>query len=89
LLIAAVSGLIQVAAAVRNPELQVEGDHDLLRTDAYLSLSIVTAVAFVVALAVPSIGLWALLALALQGPLEHLMGRRHGSARSKQPKARS
>jgi uncharacterized membrane protein len=89
LLVAAVSGLIQVAAAVRNSELQVEGDHDLLRTDAYLSLSIVTAVAFVVALAVPSIGLWALLALALQGPLEHLMGRRHGSARSKQPKARS
>jgi uncharacterized membrane protein len=85
LLIAAVAGLIQVAAAVRNPELQVEGDHDLLRTDAYLSLSIVTAVALVVALAVPAIGLWALLALTLQGPLERVMGWRTAS---RQPKSK-
>ena len=73
LLFIAFAGLIQQVAAVRNPELQREEQRGSMSMDDYVVYVVLMSVALFVALAVPSIGLWALVALLLQGPLSHLI----------------
>jgi uncharacterized membrane protein len=76
MLLAAVGVLLQVVAIVRQPELQAE-DH---RGETELAPAVITtvlmAVAFIVVIALPAIGLWALLLLVLSRPLEHLVRSR-------------
>jgi uncharacterized membrane protein len=85
LLVTAIAGLIQAVAAVRNPELQVEAERGTMTTDGYASLALLTAIALVIALAVRPIGLYGVLALILQWPLERLFAdfraRRQSEAR--------
>jgi uncharacterized membrane protein len=80
LLVTSVAGLIQALAVARNPDLQIEGQSGSVAIDDYVASVFPTAVALVVALAAPSIGLWGLLALTLQGPLQYLLAkvRAHG-----------
>ncbi len=75
LLFIAIAGLVQQAAAVRHPELQREERRGTMTIDDYAAYVFLMAVALVVALAVPSIGLWALLALLLQGPIGRVIAR--------------
>jgi uncharacterized membrane protein len=75
LLFIAIAGLVQQAAAVRHPELQHEERRGTMTTDDYAAYVFLMAVALVLAVAVPAIGLWALLALLLQGSLRRLIAR--------------
>jgi uncharacterized membrane protein len=83
LLVTAVSGLIQAVAAVRNPELQVEEGRGTMTVDGYASLAILTAVALVIALLIRRLGLYGLLALLLQDPLERLFAISRARRQSK------
>lgn len=75
LLVTAIAGLIQQLAAIRQPELQREEHRGSLIMDGDVVYVFLMAVSLVVAVAVPSIGLWALLALVLQGPTVRLLAR--------------
>jgi uncharacterized membrane protein len=79
LLFIAISGSIQQEAAVRYPELQREEQRGTMTIDEYALYVVLMAVALVVALSVPSIGLWALLVLLLQGPLLRICRRLQGA----------
>ena len=72
MLITSVGVLLQQVAIVRRPELMVEehrGEADLAPS---VILTVLMAVILVVVIAVPAIGLWALLLLLLSHPLEHV-----------------
>jgi len=73
LLFIAVAALIQQAAVVRHPELQLKECRGSMTIDGYAVSVLLMAIALVVALAAPVIGLWALLALLLQGPIGRLV----------------
>ena len=75
LLFIAVAGLIQQEAAVRHPALQREEQRGSMSIDDFVAYIVLMSAALVVAVAVPSIGLWALLVLLVQGPLGRLMAR--------------
>jgi hypothetical protein len=71
-----VAGLIQRVAIVRWPQLQIaEGRGSVLLDPAIIFVALM-ATAFVIALLVPSNGLWALLLLLLSTPLERLVAWR-------------
>ncbi len=75
LLFIAVAGSIQQGAAVRHPELQKEEQRGSMSINDYVAYILLMGVALVVAIAVPSIGLWALVALLFQGLLGRLIAR--------------
>jgi uncharacterized membrane protein len=88
LLFIASAGLIQQLAVVRNPDLQREDQRGSMTIDDFVVYVVLMVVALVVAIAVPSIGLWALLALLLQGPIGRVIKHREhrrgdGTARPK------
>jgi uncharacterized membrane protein len=76
MLVTALAVLVQQWAIVRSPDLQEAGHRGEATIDGALILSVLMGLAFVVAVAVPSIGLWALLVLLASRPLEHLLVRR-------------
>ena len=65
---------------LRRPEL-LGDQHRRPRSDLAPAIAngIMFAVALVLALTVPGLGFWSLLALLLRGPLEHLLRRRLGA----------
>jgi uncharacterized membrane protein len=75
LLVTAIAGLIQEQAAIRKPELQREEHRGSMTIDGDVVYVFLMAVSLVVAVAVPLIGLWALLALVVQSPMERLLAR--------------
>jgi len=75
LLVTAIAGLIQQLAAIRQPELQREEQRGSLTMDGDVVYVFLMAVALVVAVAAPLIGLWALLVLVFQSPMVHLLAR--------------
>jgi uncharacterized membrane protein len=76
MLMAAVAVLIQQRAVVQWPELQDEEHRGSATIDAALVLTVLMGVAFMGVVAVPAIGMWALLILLLSRPLEHLLAVR-------------
>jgi len=68
--------LVQQLAVVHWPELQKDEHRGTSTTDGAVILTVLMAVALVVAVFVPVIGLWALLLLMLTTPLERIMDRR-------------
>jgi uncharacterized membrane protein len=75
LLVTSIAGVIQQWAVVRHPELQLEERRGSMTIDGYAASAALTALALVLAVAVPAIGLWSLLALALEYPLFWLRAR--------------
>jgi uncharacterized membrane protein len=75
MLVAAIA-LVQEWAPIKWPELQHEVKGGALRLEPALILTILMGVAFVVTVAIPVIGLWALLVLVLSRPIEHLVASR-------------
>jgi len=75
LLVATIAGLIQQWAIVRWPDLQ----DDAVRGEATLTAALIStgimALVFVSVVAVPTVGLWALLLLLLSRPLERVISR--------------
>jgi uncharacterized membrane protein len=76
LLVAAVAGLIQRVAIVLWPHLQIAEQRGSVLLYPSVIFVVLMAAAFVIALLVPSNGLWALLLLLLSSPLERLVARR-------------
>lgn len=76
MLVTAIASLVQRWALIRWPELQDERQRGSLTIEPALVLMALMAVAFVVAVAIPSVGLWCLLVLGLARPLEHLLATR-------------
>ncbi len=75
LLVATIAGLIQQWAIVRWPDLQ----DDAVRGEATLTAALIStgimAVVFVSVVAVPAVGLWALLLLLASRPVEYVISR--------------
>jgi uncharacterized membrane protein len=82
LLVASLGVLVQQAAIVHWPALQEEGH----RGEAKMALAVIQvlimALAFVAAIAVPAVGLWALLLLLLLYPIGWARSRQHHHSRS-------
>ena len=76
MLVTAIASLVQQWALVRWPELQDERQRGTLTLDPALILAGLMGLAFVVTLAIPSVGLWCLLVLGLSRPLDHLLAAR-------------
>jgi uncharacterized membrane protein len=76
LLVAAVAGLIQRVAIVHWPQLQVAEERGSVLLDPSIIFVVLMATVFVIALLVPSNGLWALLLLLLSSPLERVVAWR-------------
>ena len=72
MLVTSVGALMQDVAIVRRPELTVEEHRGDARIDGSLILTATMAVVLVVVIAVPAIGLWALLLLLASRPLERM-----------------
>ena len=79
LLLASVAVLVQQLAVVHWPEIQHDEHRGSSTTDAAVVLTVLMATALVVAVAVPAIGLWALLLLVLSTPIERLMAHRRST----------
>jgi len=73
LLVATVAALLQQSAIVKRPDIQEEGGRGSATIVPALAQTILMGVAFTLAIAVPAVGLWALLLLVLTRPLVHLM----------------
>ncbi len=76
MLVAAIATLVQQWATVRWPELQDEAFRDGSTIDSGLVLTVLMGTALVVAVALPSVGLWSLLVLVLSRPLERVLAIR-------------
>ncbi len=61
---------------VRSPELQAEAVRGTLSVTAVAITAVAMAVAFLIAIALPSVGLWALLALVPIGVVRRILARR-------------
>jgi uncharacterized membrane protein len=75
LLVTATAALVQQLAAIRHPELQREEQRGSMSLNAEAAYVLLMAFALVVALAAPSVGLFALLLLVLQAPVTRLIAR--------------
>jgi uncharacterized membrane protein len=71
MLLIAVAALVQEWAIVHWPDLQIDEQQGSATLAPSLILATLMAIALVVACAVPSIGMWALVLLVLARPLEH------------------
>lgn len=79
MLVTSIAALLQNWAIVRWPELQREATRGQATLDAGVMLVALMASAFVLVVAVPTLGLWPLLMLGLSRPIEFLRARRgHG-----------
>ena len=87
MLIASLAVLAQAWAVAASPELQAEEHRGEQTIDEAVILVVLMAVALVVAVAAPTIGLWALLFLVLQRPVLALVRRRQGRGASAGPAA--
>jgi uncharacterized membrane protein len=76
MLAASIGSLILQMAAVRWPELQCEEGRGSMRIDPSVVLVVLMSVSFVIALGIPSIGLWGLVVLLFQVPIDRLLARR-------------
>ncbi|MGD0391332.1 MAG: TMEM175 family protein [Acidimicrobiales bacterium] len=76
MLVTSIAALIQNWAIVRWPELQRESTRGQARIDASLISVVLMSSAFVLVVAVPTLGLWPLLILGASRPLEMLRSRR-------------
>jgi uncharacterized membrane protein len=76
LLLASVGALIQQLAVVHRPELQVEEYRGEARMTLTVMQTLLMALALVLAITVPSVGLWALLLLVLLYPIGWIRKRR-------------
>ena len=82
MVVAAMATLVQQWAIVRWPELQDEEERGSATTDSAFVLAIIMAVALLVVVTLPRVGLWALLLLLLSRPIEHLLAARRKRSRS-------
>ena len=76
MVVAAGASLVQHLVVVRRPELQHDAARGRLTLDSAVVLLALMSFAFLVTVAVPSIGLWCLLVLLLSPPLEHWLAAR-------------
>jgi uncharacterized membrane protein len=79
LLVASIAVLVQQWAIVHWPKLQMDEQRGSAHLDSAVVLVVLMAVALVVSVAVPAIGLWALLLLLLSTPVERFLLRRRNS----------
>ena len=75
LLVATMGGLVQQWAIVRWPELQDDAARGEATLTSGLIAAVIMAVVFVSVIAVPAIGLWALLLLLASRPVEYVISR--------------
>lgn len=73
MLVTAIATLIQQWAIVRWPDLQDEEHADAASIDAAVVLTTLMALALVVTVTAPSLGLWPLMVLGLSSPIERLL----------------
>ena len=76
MLVTSLAGLVQVWAIVRWPELQRESKRGEVNIDSAVIVVVLMSSAFVLVVAVPTLGLWPLLIMTLSRPLEFLQARR-------------
>lgn len=76
LLLASIAVLVQQVAVVHWPELQNDDHRGGSTLDGAVALTVLMSAALVVAVFVPSIGLWSLLLLLLSTPIERVMAHR-------------
>jgi uncharacterized membrane protein len=76
MLVTAIASLVQQWAIVRWPDLQHDASRGGAVIDHALVLTVLMTIAFVGAVALPSVGLWSLLILGLSRPVEHLLAAR-------------
>jgi uncharacterized membrane protein len=67
LLVAALAGLLQRWAIVHWKELQIEEFHDTGGMGSAVAVTLLIAVALIVSITIPSVGLWSLLLITLPG----------------------
>ena len=82
LLVASLGVLIQQAAVVHWPALQEEGHRGEAQMALAVTQVLIMALAFVLAIAVPAVGLWALLLLLLLYPIGWARSQQHHHSRS-------
>ncbi len=76
MLVTSLAGLVQVWAIVRWPELQRESKRGEVNVDSAVVVVVLMASAFVLVVAVPTLGLWPLVIMTLSRPLELWQARR-------------
>lgn len=82
LLVATVGALLQQFAVVQRPELQDEAHRGEARMMLAVIQALVMALAFVLTITVPAIGLWSLLLLLVLYPIGWARSRRHHVTRT-------
>jgi len=82
MVIASLSGLVQQWAIIRTPDLTEEGHRGEADLIGITTMTVLMAVILVVAVAVPTIGLWALLLLLAARPVERSVRARRTRART-------
>jgi uncharacterized membrane protein len=81
MLVTSLAALLQNWAVVRWPELQKVATRGQATISSSVILAVLMASAFLLVVAVPTLGLWPLLVLALSRPLEALMSKRRSNSR--------
>jgi uncharacterized membrane protein len=76
LVLTTASELLMQAAIVRHPEIQADEMRGTPRLRSYLVSFLVSVVALLIAVLLPSVGLWGLALFAVSGPLERTLTRR-------------
>jgi len=80
MLLTACAALLQQWIAIRSPELQAVEARGTLRLTRYVLTAVVLAIALVISVALPGIGLLSLLLLAVMGPIGGLIERQQRAA---------